>query len=102
MNNLLVQVSVCVLTASAGSAHAHSEQSPTQLEPTRANVHDAAHIYFNAITGEVVITQLGEHVIGADTGVSGPVWASSIPSACAEYGFGTEWFFGVDDPDSGD
>ena len=76
---------------------AESPREPITLSPTRGTVVDVAHIYYNIVTGERVVTLLGDgQTAPADAGASLPVWSSLVSNPCAEFGYTTEWFYGVD------
>jgi len=71
--------------------------SPVTLSPTNGRVVDVAHIYFNIATGERVATAVGGgETIGRGLADSYPVWSSLVSNPCAEFGYTTEWFYGVD------
>ncbi len=85
------------LALAAGFAGTAMASSPTTLSPTNGNVIDAAHIYFNIATGEKVVTVINDgETIGAGLDDSFPLWSSLVPNQCAELGYTTSWFFGVD------
>lgn len=68
------------------------------LEASAGPVQRVAHIYYNLTSGERVVTLLSDgQTVGADTGSSSPVWSALIQNACADAGYTTEYFFGVDD-----
>jgi len=83
------------LALAAGFAGTAMASSPTTLSPTQGQVTTAAHIYFNIATGERVITVLAkdEGVAPADAHA---VWSSMVSNQCADEGFTTSYFFGVD------
>ncbi len=91
-----VESTVCLICLCAGSVFG-SSGSPTTLSPTNGRVVDVAHIYFNIATGERVVTLLGDgQTTPADTGTGGPIWSSLVGNTCAEQGFTTSFFFGLD------
>ena len=103
MKNRYLGVQAGALVCCVGLAHGVSEETPTVLEPTAGRVYEAAHIYYNVATGERVVTVLGDsQTAGADTGNSTPIWSIGGGSGCADFGFTTSFFFGVDDPDPAD
>ena len=94
--------SALTLAMAAGIAStAAASNTPTTLGPTQANVQQIGHIYYNVASGERIVTVLGDgQTAPADTGnpESGPIWSSQIQNACADFGYTTEYFFGVDNP----
>jgi hypothetical protein len=100
MNTETFHVSACALITLSGTTLAHAEETPALLEPSIGQVHNAAHIYYNVVTGERVITLLDDQFSGAqaDSFSSAPVWATRVQSACADHGYPTEYFFGVNSP----
>jgi len=88
------------LICCAGLA-AGAEETPTTLEASAGPVQRVAHIYYNLASGERVVTLLGDdQTAGADTGSSSPVWSALVQNPCADAGYTTEYFFGVDNPGS--
>jgi len=84
------------LALAAGFAGTAMASSPTTLSPTQGQVTTAAHIYFNIATGERVITVLANGETAPAGAVSGPIWSSIVSNQCADEGFTTSYFFGVD------
>ncbi|MHA7812865.1 MAG: GC-type dockerin domain-anchored protein [Phycisphaerales bacterium] len=81
---------ICAILA-AGLAQA---SEPTTLEPSRGTVSHVGHIYYNAATGERVVT-----LAGADAGAgSVPIWSSTVATPCAAAGYSTTYYFAVDNP----
>jgi len=93
------QIAVAVLVA-AGSTlcFGQGEQSPTPIEPSVGRVVQAAHIYYNLATNERVVTVLGDGQTtpAGHTSISLPIWSSLVSNQCADEGFTTSYFFGVD------
>jgi hypothetical protein len=56
------KLNVCALCVAVGSVSglAMGEDSPTTLSPSRGQVTQASHIYYNIMTGERVVTILGD------------------------------------------
>ncbi len=80
---------------------AHADQPPITLEPSVGRVQQIAHIYYNLATGDRVVTLLGDdQSTPADTGSSSPIWSTLVQNPCADAGYTTEYFFGVDNPSS--
>lgn len=91
------KVLMMCLCAGGLQSMAVAAETPTTLSPSNGRVVRAAHIYFNIATGEQVVTVLGDgQTGGADNGVSDPVWSSIVSNQCAEFGYTTEWFWGMD------
>ena len=68
---------------------------------TAGQVRQIAHIYYNAASGERVITvEGGAQTSGADTGSSSPLWVAQVGNMCGDAGAGftTSYFFAVDNP----
>ena len=80
-----------VLAMCAGSVcGVASGAEPTTLDPHRDGVVDIAHIYYNAATGERVVTLTGDsQTSGADTGDSELIWSMVGASQCLDAGFTT-------------
>lgn len=79
-----------------GTAWASDEVSAAQV--TNANVVDVAHIYYNMVTGEQVVTLANDpdgQTSPADTGTSESIWASLSGADCPD--IPTAFFFVVDD-----
>jgi len=87
-----------VLVGLAGSALAGAD--PIQLEPSRGEVRHAGHIYFNVATGEKITTLIGAgDTQGAAVGDPGTeIWIADTGVQCADQGYSTEYFWGLDDP----
>lgn len=90
-------LALCLCAGGIGAV-AQGAQPPTVLEPSAANVREAAHLYINLSTGERVITLLHDgQTSGADTGESELLWATATGSHCAGAGYTSEFYFAVDD-----
>jgi hypothetical protein len=89
-----------VLIVVSGSAVCASE--PIQLEPTPANIRHAGHIYYNIATGEKITTLIGsgEAQQAADGTAGSEIWIATTGAQCADQGFSTSYFFGIDYPTS--
>jgi hypothetical protein len=86
----------------AGTACVYAAETPVTLEPSRAQVNQVAHIYYNVVSGERVVTLFDEgHTAGVDTGSSEPIWASFEQAPCSEFGYDTTFFYAVDDATGG-
>ena len=85
MNTKFVTCSFCSLIALAGTTQAAGEPSLTILEPSHGDVRQAAHIYYNAATGERVVTVIGHdgQVSGADTGQPDFTAVTNFPGSTA-------------------
>jgi hypothetical protein len=69
----------------------------------RGIVRTQGHIYYNLITGERIVTTLGDgQTSPADTGTTQSIWSSNVEAVCADAngGFQTQYFFSIWDPDS--
>jgi hypothetical protein len=96
MKNTLVSAMAIVVLS--GGELAMGAQDPVRLEPSRAVINKAAHIYYNAVSGERIVTLLADgQSAPADTGASQPVWASLVGNTCEAFGYTTELFFAVDE-----
>ncbi|PCI08594.1 hypothetical protein COB72_08055 [bacterium] len=74
-------------------------ESPTSLDANRGRVVDVAHIYYNIVSGEKVITLIDDgQTAGAAGNTSAPIW-SSLDGWCngIHDGVSTSFFFVVDD-----
>ena len=87
---------VFAVLCSVGAAHAMTDPQPVTLEPNRAPINQAAHIYYNAVTGERVVTLLAEQR-DALTQENVPVWAATVSNPCEAFGYGSDFFFVVDE-----
>jgi hypothetical protein len=99
-----VKSALTVAMAAGIASTAAASNTPTTLSADRGNVQNAGHIYYNAATGERVVTLLGDgQTAPADTGNpdSGPIWAALVENQCADFGYTTSYFFGVDDATGG-
>lgn len=95
-------ISVSALSISVIAGHAHADDTIVTLEPSRGTVHQAGHIYYNAVSGERIVTLLAhDQTAPADTGNSAPVWATLVQNACEAYGYTSEYFYGFDDATGG-
>jgi hypothetical protein len=97
------QYSVSVLVAIAGTGVASDSEPLTTLEPSRGTVNQVAHIYYNAVSGERVVTLLTDgQAAPADAGSSSsPVWSALVQNMCEAEGYTTSYFFGIDDATGG-
>ncbi len=90
-------MSLCVL-----AGHVTADDHIVTLEPSQGTVNRAGHIYYNAVTGERVVTLLHHaQTAPADTGTSAPIWATLVQNACEAQGYTSEFYFGLDDPTGG-
>ncbi len=87
-----------LLMSTVGAAA--NAQDPTQLDPTAANLRHAGHIYFNIATGEKITTLIdpGDRQDAVSLQPSSYIWIADTGAQCADEGFSTEFFFGLDDP----
>ncbi len=92
--NGLVLVSASGLSVAAGS-------SPVELAPDAGAVEHVAHIYYNIATGEKITTLLADQ--DAQRPVDGTegleIWIQDIGQQCIDYGYTTEFYYVMDDPD---
>jgi hypothetical protein len=98
MKSSMMMMSAFTLVTGAGIAQGAGATSPTTLQPDVRPVQQIGHIYFNVASGERIVS-LPSATQGADAGNpgSGPIWSTLIQNACADFGYTTEYFFGVDD-----
>lgn len=91
-------ISALVVAGIAGYASAAG--APVELEPTGSNVRHAGHVYFNIATGEKITTLInvgdGQQPVVGDPGTE--IWIADTRAQCADQGYSTEYFFGLDDP----
>jgi hypothetical protein len=93
---------VSVVSLCAGHALSANDPAPVTLEPSRGTVNQVAHIYYNAVSGERVVTLLGDgQTAPADTDSNQPIWSSLVQNACESQGYTTEFYFGLDDATGG-
>lgn len=91
-----------MLLAAGGTSSVALASNPTTLSPVTRPVNQAGHIYYNVSSGEKIVTLIGDgQTAPADTGSSEPIWAMLGQSPCADFGYDTVFFFGVDDPTGG-
>lgn len=91
--------SISVLPLCAGFAMSASDGSPVALEPTYGTVDRVAHIYYNAVSGERVVSLLGDsQTAPADNGQTQAIWSTLVQNPCASEGYTTEYYFAFDDP----
>lgn len=96
------QATLAVLALAGTCATVAQAQDPVRLDPSIKPVQQGGHIYYNAVTGERVVTLLGDgQTAPADTGTSIPIWAMLGQSPCADFGYPTTFFYAVDDPTGG-
>ena len=92
-----VAMSVC-LSAGCACGVTNAAEPLAVLETGVGRVVDIAHIYYNLVTGEKVVTLIRDgQTAPADTGSSVSIWASTTGNLCSDQGFSTSFFFGVDD-----
>ncbi|PCI08593.1 hypothetical protein COB72_08050 [bacterium] len=92
----LLKINALAVCLCAGSVVGAEE--PTRLSPSVGHVETVAHIYYNVASGEKVVTLFGEDQTAPAAGFSSsPVWSTMESMPCAEQGFTTTYFFGVDD-----
>ncbi len=102
MKILMSGVGACALVMSAGGAFAAGEATPGLMEASHGAVVETAHIYFNATTGERVVTVLGDgETSPADAGGSLEIWSTLVQNPCAAQGYSTEFYYGFDNPSAG-
>lgn len=95
-------VMIAVLAGGVAGADSGVPVTPTVLEPTHATVNRAGHIYYNAISGERVVTLYSDgQTSPADGGVSVAVWSALVRNPCEAFGYTSEYFFGLDDATGG-
>ena len=102
MKHEMRSLSLRLLIAVGASTGVAQASEPYQLTPVQGRVLDGGHIYYNALTGERVVTVYSTdgQTAPADTGNSVPVWQAQSGPNCPGQG-GTGFFFGVDDPTGG-
>ncbi len=91
-------ISALVVAGIAGYASASGD--PVRLDPSDGNVRHAGHIYFNIATGEKItslidVGDVQQPVVG-EPGTE--IWIADTRAQCADQGYSTEYFFGLDDP----
>lgn len=91
--------SALTIALAAGIAStAAASNTPTTLNANNGTVVDVAHIYFNAVSGEKVVTIIGNgQTAPAVSANSVPVWSAIVGNPCAAQGYVTSFFYGVDD-----
>jgi hypothetical protein len=96
------QATLAVLAIAGTCATVAQAQDPVRLDPSIKPVQQGGHIYYNAVTGERVVTLLGDgQTAPADTGTSIPIWAMTGQNPCEPFGYTTAYYFAVDDPTGG-
>ncbi len=85
-------LTVCLCAGSVVGA-----EEPTRLSPSVGHVETVAHIYYNVASGEKVVTLFGEDQTAPAIGNGLPVWSTVVSNPCAEQGYTTSYFFGIDD-----
>ena len=78
-------------------------QEPTVLQPDSGHIVEIAHIYYNIVTGERLVTLAGDDQTSpADTGNSISVWSTRGPAPdCYSNGGGnTSFYYALDNPGS--
>ncbi len=91
------------LALAAGIAStAVANNTPTKLDATAAQLRHAGHIYFNVATGEKITTVInnGDAQQAADGTAGSEIWIADTGAQCADQGFSTSFFFGLDDADA--
>lgn len=89
------------LALAAGIAStAVANNTPTKIDATAAQLRHAGHIYFNIATGEKITTVInqGDAQQAADGTAGTEIWIADTGQQCADQGFSTSYFFGLDDP----
>jgi hypothetical protein len=95
-------IPLAVLAFAGTAATLAHAQDPVTIDPAIRPVNPGGHIYYNAASGERIVTLLGDgQTAPADTGASEPIWAGIVGDQCADFGYPTGFFFGVDDPTGG-
>lgn len=93
-----VKSALTIAMAAGIASTAAASNTPTTLGPTQANINKAGHIYYNAVSGERIVTMFADgQTAPADTGASAPIWSSLVENTCEAFGYTTAYFFGVDD-----
>ena len=100
MNSYELLIFALVGSCGAMTGLSHGGETPTTLQPSIGQVQIIAHIYYNVASGERVVTLLSEsQTNGADTGNgSRSIWATQVQNPCDDAGFGSEFFYAVDNP----
>lgn len=93
--NKVIPLALVALTGSIASA-----TEPIQLEPSAGKIHHAGHIYYNIATGEKITTLIasGDQQGAVSLQPGSEIWIADTGAQCADQGFSTEFFFGLDDP----
>jgi hypothetical protein len=96
--NKVIPLALVALTGTIASA-----SEPTQLDATAANIKHAGHIYFNIATGEKITTVIdsGDLQDAVSLQPDSEIWIADTRAQCADQGFSTEFFFGLDITSSG-
>jgi len=93
-----VKSALTIAMAAGIASTAAASNTPTTLGPTQANINKAGHIYYNAVSGERIVTMFADgQTAPADTGASAPIWSSIVENTCEAFGYTTNYYFGVDD-----
>lgn len=91
-------ISALVVAGIAGYASASGE--PVRLDPSDGKVRHAGHIYFNIATGEKITTLINvgdvQQAVVGEPGTE--IWIADTGAQCADQGYSTEYFFGIDEP----
>ncbi|HCT44023.1 MAG: hypothetical protein CMJ35_01365 [Phycisphaerae bacterium] len=93
---------IAILMGSVGLSHGLAlADEPTIFQPDQSRIIDIAHIYYNLVTGERVISLNRDgHTAAADSGDSVSVWSTrGAPPDCFSSG-STSFFFALDNPGS--
>ncbi|MHA7812864.1 MAG: GC-type dockerin domain-anchored protein [Phycisphaerales bacterium] len=86
----------------AGVASAGGDDALQVAEPSRGVVYQVGHIYYNAATGERVVTLAGDgQTSGADADDRAVLWSTPVSNPCEAQGFTTDFYYGFDDPSFG-
>lgn len=91
-----VKIEALVVAGIAGFAFGAAGE-PVELEPSVGAVRHAGHIYYNIGTGEKITTliEAGDAQRPVDGGVWGEIWIATTGAQCADFGYSSEYFFGL-------
>ena len=93
----LKTLSIC-LCAGGLTSVAIADEPLGVLEPSKDNIVNVGHIYFNIATGEKVVTLTrDDQTTRNNNPSSGPIWSVTNTTPCASAGYTDAYFFPVDD-----
>jgi len=92
----LKTLSIC-LCAGGLTSVAIADEPLGVLEPSKDNIVNVGHIYFNIATGEKIVSLLSDELFSRNNQSSGPIWSSTVSNTCASEGYTSEYYFAIDD-----